>query len=630
MCRKLIYLVSFILVLSLASNALADLVVHLEFEGDFKDSSGGGHDGDPRGNTTIVYDVNRNSNVLSLPGGLLDGDAVATPAIGDLDEFTIMMWINAETLGSGADKISFFSTPEAASAGLQIQSRAQKLQVLVGTGDGTNQIDGSALALNEWFHLAVTFKSDELAGYINGELDVSKVLTAAPSAAVGEVYIGNWTNPGGEFRRGLTGKMDDVRIYDTVLTAEEIQDAMLGAGPGYEMAADPSPADEQTDVPRDGTLSWTPGIYADKHDVYFGTSFSDVSDANRTNPLGVLVNQNQDPNSYSPVDLLEFGQTYYWRIDEVSAPPDNTVYKGNVWQFTVEPLAYPIAGENITATASSAVEGQEPQNTINGSGLDAGDLHSRETTDMWLSAECEPGQAWIQYELDKVYKLHQMLVWNHNSESEGILGYGLKEVTIEYSLTGEDGDWTPLDEVTDFNQAPGLYDGVSEYAHNTIVNLAGVAAKYVRITAESHWSLLGDFVKQYGLSEVRFFYIPVQARKPKPASGATDMSLDLVLSWRAGRQAATHDVYFSTSKRDVLNGTAPVNNVTEASYGPLSLDLGETYYWRVDEVNDAETPKRWEGDVWNLTTYGYFILRPTMPMRTRYGLPGVMVLALAM
>ena len=47
-----------------------------------------------------------------------------------------------------------------------------------------------------------------------------------------------------------------------------------------------------------------------------------------------------------------FGQTYYWRVDEVNAPPDSTVYKGDVWSFTVEPYGYPI--KPVKATASSA------------------------------------------------------------------------------------------------------------------------------------------------------------------------------------------------------------------------------------------------------------------------------------
>jgi len=97
----------------------------------------------------------------------------------------------------------------------------------------------------------------------------------------------------------------------------------------------PNPANGQTEVPRDVVLSWKPGIYADKHDVYFGTVFDDVNEASRTNWQKALARQNQEDTTYAPPDLLEFGQTYYWRVDEVNAPPEATIYKGDVWSFTI-------------------------------------------------------------------------------------------------------------------------------------------------------------------------------------------------------------------------------------------------------------------------------------------------------
>ncbi len=96
----------------------------------------------------------------------------------------------------------------------------------------------------------------------------------------------------------------------------------------------PEPANGRTEVPRDVVLSWRPGIYADKHNVYFGTVFDDVNQASTANPLDVLVSENQDALTYALPGLLEFGQTYYWRVDEVNAPPDLVVYKGDVWSFT--------------------------------------------------------------------------------------------------------------------------------------------------------------------------------------------------------------------------------------------------------------------------------------------------------
>jgi len=88
--------------------------------------------------------------------------------------------------------------------------------------------------------------------------------------------------------------------------------------------------------------------------------------------------------------------------------------------------------------------------------------------------------------------------------------------------------------VPEFAQATGLDD----YTPNTTVSFNGAAAKYVRITANSNWGGMG----QYGLSEVRFFYKPVRAREPNPEPGQTDVPLNVVLSWRVGREAATHDV----------------------------------------------------------------------------------------
>jgi len=379
--------------------------------------------------------------------------------------------------------------------------------------------------------------------------------------------------------------------------------AILGNSDAF--AKDPVPANEQIDVPRDVVLSWTPGVFADKHDVYFGAGFDDVNDATATvDPAGVYRGR-QSETMYA-LDRLELSQTYYWRIDEVNTPPDLTVFKGNVWSFTVEPAGYPIAGENITTTASSSNSTVEnPNNTINGSGLDADDLHSMQGTDMWLS-NSEPLGAWIQYEFDRIYKLHEMWVWNSNQMVEPTVGFGLRAVTIEYSANGT--DWIGLGDVPEFAQAPGT----NGYAHNTTVALSGITAKYVRLTASSNW---GGFVPKYGLSEVRFFYIPTHARGPNPDSGATDVSIgtidepiDVTLSFTAGRGAAKHDVYLSTDEQAVIDGTAPVATEIGTSHGPLSLDIGRTYYWRVDEVNEAETPATWQGDIWSFATQEYFVL----------------------
>jgi len=103
-------------------------------------------------------------------------------------------------------------------------------------------------------------------------------------------------------------------------------------------AWNPSPAPLSPNVPPNVVLSWSPGLYAadvNGHNVYFGTSETDVNDANTSSSR---YRGNQDSNTYDAGSLesLQLGQTYYWRIDEVNtAGPDPNIWTGEVWSFTV-------------------------------------------------------------------------------------------------------------------------------------------------------------------------------------------------------------------------------------------------------------------------------------------------------
>ncbi len=89
-------------------------------------------------------------------------------------------------------------------------------------------------------------------------------------------------------------------------------------------AYDPDPADGAQGVNVDGQLSWTPGIGAIIHYVYFGDNAEDVSNAAGNPPFG--------STTYDP-GTLEMAKTYYWRVDEFDAAQ---THKGDVWSFTTE------------------------------------------------------------------------------------------------------------------------------------------------------------------------------------------------------------------------------------------------------------------------------------------------------
>lgn len=83
------------------------------------------------------------------------------------------------------------------------------------------------------------------------------------------------------------------------------------------------------------SLSWSAGDFAIAHEVYVGSSFADVNDATNASPVGVVYQGQQGGTSFG-ASGLGFGDTVYWRIDEVNsgggAPP---LTKGKVWSFSV-------------------------------------------------------------------------------------------------------------------------------------------------------------------------------------------------------------------------------------------------------------------------------------------------------
>ncbi|NQV31794.1 MAG: discoidin domain-containing protein, partial [Phycisphaeraceae bacterium] len=352
-------------------------------------------------------------------------------------------------------------------------------------------------------------------------------------------------------------------------------------------ASDPSPADATGDVIRDSVLSWIPNEYPGTHDVYFGTNFDDV------NTMTVPTTSGLNVNSFDP-GRLEFGQTYFWRVDEVNASPDKTVFTGNVWSFTAEPHSIQIPGDSIVVTASSSSnEFSTPDKTIDGSGLGVDDTHAMNAESMWFTASVDL-DPWIQYEFNDIKKLDVMKVWNSNGAAETAIGWGVKDVQIQYSVDGE--TWDVLAETSQFSRAPGS----STYNQYDEIDFGGAAAKVVRFNIQSNW---GGILMSYGLSEVQLYSIPATARTPEPASGSVDVLPNAVVTWRAGRAAAQHTIYMGTDQDEVADGLAPsvTSSTNSLDLSSLDLQLGETYYWRVDEVNEAEAVSVWAGPVWSLS-----------------------------
>jgi len=106
-----------------------------------------------------------------------------------------------------------------------------------------------------------------------------------------------------------------------------------------------------------------------------------------------------------------------------------------------------------------------------------------------------------------------------------------------------------------------------------------------------------------------------RATNPNPMHLVTDVVPDIQISWVAGQGADSHDIYFGKDFDDVNNAdnTWPVgisvykgNQAIDAnSYDPVGLlESEQTYYWRIDEVNDTD-PSIFRGNIWYFTVEQY-------------------------
>jgi hypothetical protein len=119
----------------------------------------------------------------------------------------------------------------------------------------------SNLQSGTWYHLAASFDNatDEVRLYVDGtEVQVGSI-TYEPTVETADLWIGH--SPDGEY---WNGKLDDVRIYNTVLGGSEISDlAAAGGGGGGGSPAGPvfeeftegrraSPGGESVSIPKPG------------------------------------------------------------------------------------------------------------------------------------------------------------------------------------------------------------------------------------------------------------------------------------------------------------------------------------------------------------------------------------------
>jgi len=112
--------------------------------------------------------------------------------------------------------------------------------------------------------------------------------------------------------------------------------------------------------------------------------------------------------------------------------------------------------------------------------------------------------------------------------------------------------------------------------------------------------------------EIWSFSTPGAVGSPNPYSGAENVNQVTSLTWVAGDNAASHQVYFGTDIDAVRNATTTSaeykgsKNLGEENYDPGMLELNTAYCWRIDEVDAQNNTSK--GNVWTFTTADYLVV----------------------
>jgi len=276
-------------------------------------------------------------------------------------------------------------------------------------------------------------------------------------------------------------------------------------------AAGPYPANGAVDVPQKITLSWVAGGLAASQEIYFGDDKDAVTAS--TTPAAT---QGPDEMTYDP-GALQWGKTYYWRVDEVNAADAGSPWKGIVWSFTTADFLVvddfesytDEIGERVFQTWLDGFGYTEPEEVLgNGTGATVGHIDppfaelstvhgGRQAMPMDYNNTVDPYYS----EAERTWSAPQN--WTIN---------GMNTLVLFVRGAGSNGDGQ-------------LYVAVQDNAgHVGVVNHSDAAA--VKATRWLEWKIPLSQFSGVSATTVKKMYIGVGDRKSPKAGGAGSLFID--------------------------------------------------------------------------------------------------------
>jgi len=409
-------------------------------------------------------------------------------------------------------------------------------------------------------------------------------------------------------------------------------------------ASHPVPADGAVLVNPDAALSWTSGSGAVSHSVYLGTDPANLPRAS----------QGQTTTTYDPPQL-EFGTTYYWRVDEYDGA---STYTGAVWSLRTTPdirvtdpnlvgfwsfdrdegaiaidwsghgrhgqiLGDPnvVAGYNLSALVFDGIDDRVEVPQVVGTDL---------TLMAWMKADA-PGPE------GATGRDGSGLLWSDHAGGGdhflvSVLGRKLAFETgpggNPNTISNRDivtGEWVHV-AVTRTESSRqvqlfvnGLLDATGDHTGDQNVGSNPLIVIGANTLDSRYFQGCIDEVRAYNRVLTAEDVVTalrgnlLLAWNPRPALGAVvDIHYDKPLSWSAGDGASGHDVYFGTDKAAVQAATPATADVYQGRQTQTTFRLIEplpwntTCYWRVDEIDSSGMTST--GNVWAFTVADYLIV----------------------
>jgi len=406
---------------------------------------------------------------------------------------------------------------------------------------------------------------------------------------------------------------------------------------------DPVPGDNEPAEYADTDLSWAPGLHMVMQGVYFGTDADEIANATGAAPL---MDTTFDPGQ------LDASTAYYWRVDTFNG---SEWIKGPVWTFTTMPEILLTsdpnlvawwkldegAGTNVLDWSGHGYHGKlfgakwtRPEWLYDQDGalsfpddgyvairdLNYTDSNNTEiTVCSWIRTSDPNDQYIIAFDRNIYWRLEI----NGNGGGNGQVGWDIMtlnggvEQQIDYgSITRvDDGFWHHVCGVFDKGTATIFIDGLPEPSamggptfgsgaetRFGFIGKGSEATEYngAQNTAPTN-GIRGDVsdirVYNRALTQGEILQVmrgdPLQAWDLRPPSRLFNIDdVPSTLTWRAGDNAAQHDIYFGIDEAAVSSAdasdTTGVYRGRQAgtSYVPTDEFLwGQTYYWRIDEFN---------------------------------------------